>query len=210
MPMTRSAIICLMYVSSIDPSDEHLRRQLHRLLVAKSDIHDALRATEYFIAEVTTMQHPLFLSFQQMIVVSYSRPFTKTRSGGQISDKYARFPNMPGLQEMHRTLLDARDQHVAHSDAAIRTITIYPRGHKIEHDNRRAADTSYVIANHTFPLETFPIIKELCRHVGGRLDSDARALLNKLCPPADTPGSAFELLPADDKQVFELPAPGPR
>jgi hypothetical protein len=103
-------------------------------------------------------------------------------------------------------ILNARNQHVAHSDNNIRTITIYPKGHREEHDNRRAADTSYVIANHTFPLETFPIIKELCLRVGGRMEQEARKLLDRLCPPNDTPGAIFELLP-DNPKIFEMPGP---
>lgn len=196
-----------MQVNSPKPVEERKRReQLYKLIVANSDIADALKVTRHFIQEVSTMQHELYLPLQEVIIISYARPFTDNKPFGALPAKWGKFQNSR-FQSLHNQLLEARHQYVAHSDHAIRKVTLIPPGNKLNIlDNKRVADTSWEITNQRFELEVFSEIEQLCLDLGSRLYSEIKTQIGQLYPSTDAPGKHFSLLPErEEKSVIVTP-----
>lgn len=185
---------------------DYKRKRLRSLIIAKSDMFGALSATEYFLKEVKDIHHPLYRSFQDVIIVTYCRPFVESRGGVSIGDKHAKVRGRPDLYDMHCKLLKMRNKFVAHSDADIRTVVIVPRGNKFEYQDKRTVDTAYYISNQRLHLDDFNVVYELCRWVGGSIDLECKKLLSWISPPTDTPGGPYELLPHEDDEPLITPA----
>lgn len=193
-----------MYITPHDSRRDHMKRQLCRLIMADSDFNNAYRATQYFRQEVKgDMKHPLFLTFQDSIIITYGRPFTSNDFFGPLPSSWSKFSDLV-LKQTHDMLMDARDKRVAHNDRDSWHITIQPKGHKLIGEYGRAADTGFEISHFTFSPESFENIEALCLDLQVRVHAEVRRLLDILFPPTDTPGSQVELVPPRDSKPIIL------
>jgi len=184
-----------MYTIKFDEMNEHKRRELHKLIVADSDIVDTIYAVRLFIKEVDGITHPLFMPLQETIIISYARPFTDNEPFGTLSKKYCKFSSQR-LADLHKKMIDTRNHYIAHSDSDVRRVTIIPPGTKNygEYRSGRSKDIGFEITNKRFEIATFTDILELCQDVGSSIHKDVNKLLDELFPSSSNPGSPIELI----------------
>jgi hypothetical protein len=112
-------------------SDEKLRAQLRRIVISMQDLRDAEAYTQELLKIERRPEDEgrriLRRALQIALVISYGRPFTKSRSTGAPETT----PDLPhGLlqplipehKKLHRQLLTMRRTEYAHSDAASRSL----------------------------------------------------------------------------------------
>src|SRR5687767_7278787 len=112
------------------------RVALYKLIVARSDISEALFATRLFLNTVKDMSDENYVYLQNSIVTAYGRLFKKSRPHGfSLSE-----PDWPGfssknIRDIHDLLIEHRDKLVAHSDGKYRIVQILPPGISIAPDS---------------------------------------------------------------------------
>lgn len=147
-----------------DPNkqDEGKRKDLCRLIVALSDIGNAKRLSE-FIVDNITMGNQLWEPLQDATIISYARPFTKNEPYGPLPKKWLKFQS-DSMKRLHDELIELRHQTIAHSDAAVRHVYVYPphTAPSLIPDNK----TMFAIRTIKLPPERFIEIAELCQTVG--------------------------------------------
>src|SRR5574341_438635 len=98
------------------------KRELYRLALARTDIGQARDACRFFLDNVSSYHHPLYVALYAAIVVSYARPFIQSRTLGALPSRWARFSH-PRLQKTHNKLMQARNEIIASSDVTGRPAT---------------------------------------------------------------------------------------
>jgi len=172
---------------------EEQRIDLYKLIVAQSDIGEALITTKYFIETVKDMSDPKFLSLQDTIVILYSRPFKRSKPYGKLPDKWGNF-NVKEYQNLHEMLLNHRDKVVAHSDYEKKKVQIIPKGCTTIKGMEPSSDINFTVSSIKLPIKLFPKIEQLCFDLGSRLEFEARNKLNELYGSFELPKSPFDLI----------------
>ena len=85
------------------------KKNLYKLILARSDIASALFACRFFIKNVTDIKNELWLPLQEAIIVSYARPFSNNRPLCPLEKSWGLIPDAR-LQEIHDRALKARDK----------------------------------------------------------------------------------------------------
>ena len=101
------------------PSRLQRKKELYKLLIARSDITASLNACKSMLDRVDGMGHELYYPLYSAIVVCYSRPFTNNKPHGALSRKWYTFENALN-KKTHGELLKARHELIAHSDMSVK------------------------------------------------------------------------------------------
>lgn len=178
------------------------KRELHKMILAHSDVHAAFKAAEHFLSimvpyartnqtEYAGMDHPVYSPLVEAIVISYARPFTANNSLGQLKREWHRFPQAR-LQCAHEKLLKARNELIAHSDMVVRQVKIHPPGPSIV-KGLKAVGVGYSIRNYSFSIRQVIDIRDAAVDLAKRLHTAVEKLLNDLYEGMDLPGKPFYL-----------------
>ncbi len=167
------------------------KKELYKLLVARSDILAAHTTCDYFLANVKDMKHQLYFPLQSAIIVSYGRPFSDNKPLGPLKNKWGKFQDQQ-LQKMHNDLLELRNKMIAHSDHEHRKAHIIPKGasHPVLGKIKRLSAS---VSSKALPIERFQIIRRLCFDLNTRLNQEADKQLEELFENKDLPPKEFEL-----------------
>jgi hypothetical protein len=171
------------------------KKQLYKLVVARSDIAAAVNACDLFISRVKNVGDDLYFPLLNAIVVCYSRPFSTNRPFGSLPNKWHKFANKK-YQALHEKLIDLRDKIIAHSDLEIRKVYIYPKGTFIGKNGQRelkTANLGVAITNTVLPVEVFSDIRATCFDLGLRLNAEVEKQLHSLYGNTSFPPGQFEL-----------------
>ena len=104
--------------------------------------------------------------------------------------KLARFDDR-ALTDLHDDLIRRRNTPVAHSDASIRQVVIFPRP---ERDDDPREKWSFGIHTEKLPPAVFPRVTELCQQVAGRVLEAIGKQLESLSSELPTNTTPFDLL----------------
>lgn len=172
--------------------NDHEKKDLYRLLVARSDFTAALAAVRYIIEHVGGMSHELWVPLQDAAIVSYARPFTANKPFGPLPKRYGTFEDNR-LQGLHENVIELRHKTIAHSDADIRRILVVPRGVKIG-PVESSIGGGVAVLTKRLPPEHFSEMEELILHVGRRVNEDIEKLSQRIRTDPAPPDYAYDLL----------------
>lgn len=173
----------------------HRKKELYKLLIARSDIGAAISATKLMLTTITDMGDDLYYPLLTSIVICYARPFTNNEPYGAIPSRYQRFNNHK-LLEIHKKLLSTRHELIAHSDMRIRRAMIVPEGVKIgEHQGKaiNSANIGTQTSTHFFAIPFFEEVHDTAMLLYGRLNEDIDYLVKELYGDMELPTVAFNL-----------------
>jgi hypothetical protein len=168
------------------------RQDLHRLVVARSDINEALEVARHIINHVSDERDPLWVPLQDAALVAYARPFTSNRPFGNLPSRYEKFGS-PQLQDLHQQILELRHKTIAHSDAEIRSVIVVPRGVPFGPESI-GTPGGVVVRTRKLPISLFKDIEAICLDLGRRLNQDADELINKVLASSEIPDHPFDLI----------------
>lgn len=172
------------------------KRELYRLVIARSDVKAALETCDLLLKNVTSLSHELYEPLYFAVVISYSRPFTRNEPAGALKPRWRQFTNS-ALKEAHDRLLEARNKIVAHSDH--RAVKIAPRGYPVPgFKGARFARTGVFVASTYYQVGWFKTVRAVCLDLGRRLDAECKSLLSELYDGRQLPPDAFLLTFDDD------------
>ncbi|WP_343726643.1 hypothetical protein [Burkholderia seminalis] len=177
------------------PKRSQVKRDLYRLLVARSDLGAANAACKLFLSTVSDLSDPLYQPLFTAIVVCYARPFTHNEPHGALPERWARFEE-PAHQQMHNSLLKARHEVVAHSDMAVRKARIVPPGVSTGIMNGRPLISESIGTETAFYLFTIPMIQRIPRLVvslGERIQAEIDRMIGELYDGMELPNAKFPL-----------------
>lgn len=184
------------FSESQPPKRSFRKRELYRLLLARSDITAALEACRLFRSQVDKLGHPLYYPLFAAIVVCYARPFTKNRPLGPLPNKWATFAH-PMAQKTHDQILDARHQLIAHSDIDARGAMIVPPGFVVGRDEGKELVSDEVAVQTTvdyFPLSFFRVNAWRVIHdLGSRLNEAIEPVVDELYQGMELPARPFTI-----------------
>lgn len=155
------------------------KRNLYKLILARSDITSALFTCRYCQENVKDIRNKIWLPLQEAIIVTYSRPFTDNKPLGSLKKSWGIFPNGK-LQSVHKKILEARDKQIAHSDLEQNKVSIVPKGVPAPPDNHISSSVMILISSFKFPLAFFEDVEILCSYIGKRLNIEIDSELERL------------------------------
>ena len=177
------------------PSRAQKKKNLYKLLVARSDIDAAHTACELFLKTVTDLSDDLYYPLFTAIVVCYARPFTNNKPFGSLPEKWGRFID-PNQQKLHDSLIKTRRELVAHSDLSVRKAMIVPPGVLIGRLNERQLKSSKIGTQINYYLFRIPEIRKiplLTLDLGRRVNAEIEVTLAELYGGMDLPFVKFAL-----------------
>jgi hypothetical protein len=167
------------------------KRDLYRLVTARSDVTAALRATELMLTSVKKLGDELYDPLWHAIVISYARPFTQNKPHGALPARWTKFDE-DRLQLTHDSLIDDRKKFVAHGDAEVRKVQILPPGIYFGEVGPNAGIGVSVFKG-AYEREYFQDVYELCYDLGSRLNIAVEELLETLYGGMALPLASFDL-----------------
>ena len=169
------------------------KRELHKLVVARSDVNAARHACEVLLTRIKDLGDDLYMPLLYAAAISYGRPFSDNRPIGPLPGRWRRFDD-PRLQKTHDDLLETRNKLVAHSDPAERTVDIYPPGAPLGKTGLVSGGVSVSIRlGGVFTIARFQDVYDTCMDLGGRLNDEVQALLQELYGNRELPKTDFPL-----------------
>ena len=160
-------------------SGRSLRKRLYKLIVAESDFRYALAATRLILKLSPAGSDELFYPLYAAVVVCYGRPFSKNRPLGPLPRSWASF-SVPSLQATHDDLVATRNELVAHSDAAKRTVNILLPWTLPGETGPAIRELGYTVRDQHYSLERFPEVEAVCADLLDRIGPAIGALLSEL------------------------------
>lgn len=177
------------------PARSQQKRDLYRLLVARSDMNASLRAADLIIKNVKSIKDRNLYPLTTSVIVCYARPFTANKPYGSLPNKWSKFDNSR-YQTTHDKLLQARHELFAHSDMNVRKVLIVPpNATLISHGGHEwkspeiATEVSYTL----FGLDFFKIVRETNIDIGRRMQDEIDKLIIDLYENMELPNKAFNL-----------------
>lgn len=178
------------------------KRELHKLILAHSDVHAAYKACEHFLSifgnhpqknrsNYAGMDNPLFQPLIEAIVISYARPFTPNESLGELKKEWNKFANQR-LQETHRLILQARNELIAHSDRYVRKAQIVPPGDS-KLPGFKSVSVGYAIKGYSFTIKQVETFYQTSGDLAQRLHKAVVRLIEELYEGMDLPVKPFDL-----------------
>ena len=109
---------------------EQKKATLALLHVARQDFTRTLKICETALAMPDRMDKRDVMSwvFQAAAVVTYGRPFTRSKVIGRLEDEWTTFLGDAHLQDTHKKIMDQRNEAVAHADPKWRLLFLAPAG----------------------------------------------------------------------------------
>jgi len=107
------------------PIRSQLKIELYKLIVARSDIDASRTACKQLIENTFGMGDGLYYPLYCAIVICYSRPFTQNKPYGAIGNRWKKYTNQR-FNDIHKKILKARNEIIAHSELQIREASIIP------------------------------------------------------------------------------------
>jgi len=173
----------------------HKKKNLYRLLVARSDIGAATAASKLFINTVSDLSDKLYYPLFTSIVICYARPFTNNEPYGALPEKWSKFENQL-WQRRHDSILKARHELVAHSDMSVRKAKIVPQNVVIGNNNVKELKSARIGIETSYYLFTIPMIKEtldVAINLGRRMNDEIEVVLDDLYGGMELPNAKFSL-----------------
>jgi hypothetical protein len=178
------------------------KREIYKLILAQSDIGDAFRTCDHFLAVIgpraakssgryAGMDHPLYYPLLEAIVISYARPFTPNDTIGQLKQKWGKFGNAQ-FQAAHDKILRARNELVAHSDPFARSVRIEPPGAR-KFGPIQSKEVGFSIRGYWFTVRDVNAFYHTAGDLAARLLAEVEKHLADLYGGMDLPARAFEL-----------------
>ena len=178
------------------------KREIYKLILAQSDIGAACRTCEHFLAVIgpraakssgryAGMDHPLYRPLLEAIVISYTRPFTGSKTIGKLKQKWGKFGN-PQFQAAHDKILGARNELVAHSDRFARSVKIEPPGAR-KFGTIQSKEVGFSIRGYWFTVRDVNAFYRTAGDLAARLLAEVEKLLADLYGGMDLPARAFDL-----------------
>ena len=177
------------------PSRLKRKKELLKLLVARSGIHASLNACKLMIENVYGMGHDLYYPLYSSVVVCYSRPFTNNKPHGALPEKWYTFDDSIH-DEMHKKILKARHELIAHSDMVVNKAFIVPAGVTVAKNEKKPIVSEHIGVQTTmyyYPLSFFENAYNLCLFQGKRISREIDILLDELYEDMELPNAAFEI-----------------
>jgi hypothetical protein len=110
-----------------EPTAEHLKRQLIRLVHARVDVRCAAALAEELLQGPDDDISYRAWGLLTGMVVSYARPFTDSHAYGKLEQKWSKVPGRPELERHHVRLLEHRRTLLAHNDLSPhREVVVFP------------------------------------------------------------------------------------
>ena len=177
------------------PARSLQKRDLYRLLVARSDMNASLRAADFIIKNVKSIKDDNLYPLTTSVIVCYARPFTANKPYGSLPNKWSKFDN-PQYQATHDKLLQDRHELFAHSDMNVRKALIVPpyvplriHGGEEWKSPEIGTEVSYTL----FELDFFKIVRETNIDIGRRMQTEIDKLIIDLYENMELPNKAFSL-----------------
>lgn len=179
------------------PSRSHLKKELHRLIVAQSDVSEAFQAWETYVETLPLENYALRRALLSAIVISYCRPFTSNEGFGVLPAKWSHYSDARH-RKWHDQLLKARNEVIAHSDQAIRQVTIVPAGIELRPKlsgqlTPVSSEIGFEVQTYTFGIQHISKLGSMIGDVGKRMLSEIERLLQDLYGGMDLPRRKFPL-----------------
>jgi hypothetical protein len=185
-------------MSKPEPPRRLLKRDLHRLAVARSDIGAAGDAATYLRDSKMGPQFRGYWALADAVVIAYGRPFTHNEPYGPLPGAYAKFDDEI-MRRVHGELLEARNQLVAHSPAEQREVRIVPKGCVLTQGKPPIQDTTVMVRNaHLHPKRVARAVT-LCEYQQRRISDAIDVLLAKLYEGRALPSRPFTVTLGDDE-----------
>lgn len=167
------------------------KKELHRVVVARSDINLALQGCEVLLAHVESFGSDFYMPLLNAVAISYARPFKRSKPVGALSLEWHKFSDSR-LQNVHNMLIETRDTYVAHSDRSVRKVMIVPPGANVPGIGI-APSLSVTVGIVIIPFKRFREVRELCMDLGRRLNTAVETLLKELYGERSLPTEPFPL-----------------
>jgi hypothetical protein len=177
------------------PARSHQKRDLYRLLIARSDLNASLNACDLILKNVTSIKDENLYPLTTSVVVCYSRPFTVSKPYGSLPRKWSKF-DKPQYQATHEKLLQARHELFAHSDMNIRKAQIVPPNVPLVFDEGKvliSPEISTQVTNTLFEIDSFKIVRETNLDLGNRIQAEIDKMIIDLYGNMQLPNAAFNL-----------------
>lgn len=177
------------------PARSHQKKDLYRLLIARSDMHASLKASELIIKYVKNIKDEYLYPLTTSVVVCYARPFTGNKPYGPLPKKWSKFDN-PQYQDIHNRLLQARHELFAHSDMNVRKVQIVPPNIPLGIDGGKELKSPEIgtqVSNTLFEIDFFKIVRETNLDIGRRLQAEIDKLIIDLYENMELPNGVFNL-----------------
>lgn len=177
------------------PARSHQKRDLYRLLIARSDLNASLNACDLILKNVKSIKDENLYPLTTSVVVCYSRPFTVNKPYGPLPIKWSKFDN-PQYQAIHEKLLQARHELFAHSDMNVRKTQIVPPNVPLVVDGGKelkSPEISTQVSYTLFEIDFFKIVRETNLDLGRRMQAEIDKLIIDLYANMQLPNEAFDL-----------------
>jgi len=177
------------------PKRSHQKRNLYRLLIARSDITASLNACDLILKNIKSIKDENLYPLTTSVVVCYARPFTSNKPYGSLPKKWSKFDN-PQHKTTHEVLLKARHELFAHSDMNIRKAQIVPPNIPLVFGKQRELKSigiSTQVSTKFFEIDFFKIVKETNLNLGRRVQAEIDNLLIELYGDMQLPNKEFLL-----------------
>ena len=159
------------FVLHKSPKSSHIKKNLYKLLVARSYITAALKACYLLLINIKELDDKLLYPLQTAVFVCYACPFTENKPFGKLPKKWTRFSNNK-FKDAHDELIEARHEIFAHSDMSIRKIQIVPSTVPVIKSGKKEIKSTHIgtqLNIHYFPIDFFKLVRGLILDLGSRL-----------------------------------------
>jgi hypothetical protein len=164
--------------------------ELHKIVVARSDILSAQQACRLILERVTGLKHELLAPLSQAAVVAYGRPFSGNKGTGTLSRHWSDFPDAR-LRAVHRKLMDVRNELVAHSDSSVRNVVMVPPG--VQFIGQTSVHMAFRVNAFVLGRPIYVDMDDLCTHQIRRMDERIDELTAQLYHGVPLPPYEFPL-----------------
>ena len=183
------------FILQKSPKRSQLKKNLYKLLLARSDITASLNACELILKDITDLGEKRLYPLTTAVVVCYVRPFTKNRPFGSLTKKWSKFSEVK-FKNVHDKLIKARHEIFAHSDMNIRKVQIVPPNVSVIKNGKKEIKSSHIGTQsnfYLFSIDFFKSVRRLILDLGGRLQKEIDRLINDLYSNLELPNKEFYL-----------------
>jgi hypothetical protein len=177
------------------PARSHLKRDLYKLLIARSDLTASLNACDLILKNVKSIRDENLYPLTTSVIVCYARPFTVNKPYGCLPKKWQKFDN-PQYQFTHDKILKARHEFFAHSDMSVRKAQIVPPNVPLVIEREKELKSQQIstqVSHILFELDFFNRIKETNLDLGRRIQIEIDKMIIDLYGDMQLPNKAFNL-----------------
>ena len=178
------------------PSRSQQKKDLYRLLLARSDIKAALDACDLILKNVDSLKDELLYPLTTAVVVCYARPFTQNKPYGPLPKKYAKFDNQI-FQAVHEKLIKARHETFAHSDMNVRKAIVVPPNVVIGRTEKgvelKSSKVGVQVSYYLWQPNAFKDVRDAILDLGSRLQTEIEELQAHLYSGMELPNAKFTI-----------------